>query len=88
MAEACGAAAAVTGTGTVVNKSGIKQYQQATRDRSKVRSACFGPHCPAALLLQSWLGLGRGRALFDMVYKVSGCLACALRLLKVLSLCR
>ncbi len=24
------------GTGTVINKSGIKQYQQATRDRSKV----------------------------------------------------
>ena len=26
------------GTGTVVNKSQIKQYQQATRDRSKVGS--------------------------------------------------
>ena len=26
------------GTGTVINKTGIKQYQQATRDRSKVRS--------------------------------------------------
>ena len=25
------------GTGTVINKSGIKQYQQATRDRSKVQ---------------------------------------------------
>lgn len=24
------------GTGTVINKTGIKQYQQATRDRSKV----------------------------------------------------
>ncbi|CAK0741347.1 hypothetical protein CVIRNUC_001318 [Coccomyxa viridis] len=26
------------GTGTVINKSGIKQYQQATRDRSKVKT--------------------------------------------------
>ena len=32
------------GTGTVVNKTAIKQYQQATRDRSKV-----GLLCPAAL---------------------------------------
>lgn len=28
----------VTGTGTVVNKPGIKQYQQATRDRSKSKT--------------------------------------------------
>jgi geranylgeranyl diphosphate/geranylgeranyl-bacteriochlorophyllide a reductase len=27
------------GTGTVVNKTAIKQYQQATRDRSKVKTA-------------------------------------------------
>ena len=26
------------GTGTVVNKTGIKQYQQATRDRSKSKT--------------------------------------------------
>lgn len=30
---------AAAGTGTVINKMGIKQYQQATRDRSKVRQA-------------------------------------------------
>ena len=30
---------ACAGTGTVINKTGIKQYQQATRDRSKVRSS-------------------------------------------------
>ena len=30
--------ACVAGTGTVVNKTGIKQYQQATRDRSKVKT--------------------------------------------------
>lgn len=29
------------GTGTVINKSGIKQYQQATRDRSKVWLPCL-----------------------------------------------
>ena len=28
------------GTGTVVNKTAIKQYQQATRDRSKVKTLC------------------------------------------------
>ena len=33
------------GTGTVINKSGIKQYQQATRDRSKVQPC----HCPRVL---------------------------------------
>ena len=31
------------GTGTVVNKTAIKQYQQATRDRSKVRTCQFSP---------------------------------------------
>ena len=33
------AVAHTAGTGTVINKMGIKQYQQATRDRSKVRQA-------------------------------------------------
>ena len=30
--------ATLAGTGTVVNKTGIKQYQQATRDRSKSKT--------------------------------------------------
>lgn len=36
------------GTGTVVNKTAIKQYQQATRDRSKVRRHP-NHHCRLAL---------------------------------------
>jgi hypothetical protein len=33
------------GTGTVVNKTAIKQYQQATRDRAKVRTSRGGNEC-------------------------------------------
>lgn len=36
------------GTGTVVNKTAIKQYQQATRDRSKVRKP---QNCNSMLLV-------------------------------------
>ena len=40
------------GTGTVVNKTAIKQYQQATRDRSKVCvHSHFAEYCPVCSVL-------------------------------------
>ena len=47
------------GTGTVVNKTAIKQYQQATRDRAKVPAWGRG-RVGLALALRRGAGWGRG----------------------------
>ena len=53
------------GTGTVINKSGIKQYQQATRDRSKVAFHKAEISCISA----SWQRLGPCLAMWQCLLK-------------------